>query len=161
MRHRDSSFATPDHLIVIGRRAVRGSLRVASDAENRLKHIRKAVLVTPAADPALLAETRQLEDRLNQLLIELRGDRTLSRRMVPAPPSISGRIRSVVSDQWYVSSAPTKTLEDSYEYAAEAFTRVLADLRTLVETDIEQLESKLDEAGAPWTPGRFPTWEKE
>ncbi len=164
-----ATFAAKDRAAVMAfrkkaarlRLAVRGALRVASDAEDRLKHIRKAVLETPAADSALLADTQQLEDQLNKLLIELRGDRMLSRRMEPTPPSISGRINSVVSDQWYVTSAPTKTQEDNYGYAAEAFARVLADLRTLVETDLRQLESKLDEAGAPWTPGRFPTWEKE
>ena len=36
-----------------------------------------------------------------------------------------------------------------------------ADLKTLVDTDLAALESKLDEAGAPWTPGRFPTWDME
>jgi len=34
----------------------------------------------------------------------------------------------------------------------------LEKLRTLAEQDIIQLENELEEAGAPWTPGRVPTW---
>jgi len=143
------------------RRAVRGAMKVAADVQSRLNYIRKAIVETPSADRSLLAETESLQTRLNLLQTELRGDRTAAKREEPVPMSIQSRINDVTSNQWYVSSPPTKTQEDGYHYAAEAFARVLADLKTLVETDLAALESKLDEAGAPWTPGRFPTWEME
>jgi len=136
-------------------------MKVAADVQSRLNYIRKAIVETPSADRSLLAETESLQTRLNLLQTELRGDRTAAKREEPVPMSIQSRINDVTSNQWYVSSPPTKTQEDGYHYAAEAFARVLADLKTLVETDLAALESKLDEAGAPWTPGRFPTWEME
>jgi hypothetical protein len=67
----------------------------------------------------------------------------------------------IVADQWHVTSAPTQTQLDQYRLCGEAFSEVLAKLRTLVEKDLAALEQKLEDAGAPWTPGRFPTWEME
>ena len=62
---------------------------------------------------------------------------------------------------WYVTAPPTQTQRDQYKYAAEAFGDVLEDLRTLVEQDLRKVEQTLEELGAPWTPGRIPTWNKE
>jgi hypothetical protein len=142
-------------------RAVRGALGVAGEAESRLAHIRHAVLDTPAADPVLLAEIDSTQKRLNGILVKLRGDRTLSKRNEPTPPSISGRVRQVVSNQWNTTSAPTQTQRDAYQYAGTEFAAVLAELRTLIEDDLARLEAKLEASGAPWTPGRIPVWEME
>ncbi|MHC4064994.1 MAG: VPS10 domain-containing protein [Planctomycetota bacterium] len=142
-------------------RAVRGAVKAAEEAHTRLGYLRKAFVDTPAADPALLAETEVLEQRLNRLLVNLRGDRTRSKRMEPAPPSINQRVRRVVSSQWRVTSAPTQTQRDAYVYAGREFTEVLAKLRVLLAEDLAGLEAKLEEAGAPWTPGRLPDWDME
>ncbi len=140
-------------------RAVRGALRAADEAQTRINHIRKAILDTPAADQALLVEIHNLKQRLNGLLTALRGDRTIGKRQDSTPPSISTRVR--VAMQWYVTSAPTQTQRDAYKYAGTEFTKVLAELRKLMEQDLTQLENKLEAAGAPWTPGRIPNWEME
>ena len=50
---------------------------------------------------------------------------------------------------------------DAYVQAGEAFEKVLGELRDLVERDLVRLEKKLEEAGAPWTPGRIPEWRME
>jgi len=38
---------------------------------------------------------------------------------------------------------------------------VLSHLRELIEVDLARIERELESAGAPWTPGRVPTWRKE
>ncbi|MCH8252201.1 MAG: glycosyl hydrolase [Planctomycetes bacterium] len=140
-------------------RAVRGASRAAGEAQNRVTHIRQAILDTPAADRALLTEVQDLQARLNSIMTKLRGDQTRSRRNEPVSPSINRRLG--VAIQWDVTSAPTKTQHQAYEQAGEEFTTVLAELRTLMTEDLTQLEEKLELAGAPWTPGRIPTWEME
>ncbi len=142
-------------------RAVRGALKAAGEAETRLSYVRKAVLDTPAADPALLTDVRDLQNRLSRILIRLRGDRTRSKRNEPTPPSINQRVQNVVGNQWSVTSAPTQTQRDAYRHAGTEFTEVLAELRTLMQQDLTQLEAKLEAAGAPWTPGRIPDWKME
>jgi hypothetical protein len=38
---------------------------------------------------------------------------------------------------------------------------VLSQLRQLIEVDLARLEKQLEAAGAPWTPGRIPTWQDQ
>ncbi|MFQ5495250.1 MAG: glycosyl hydrolase, partial [Phycisphaerae bacterium] len=140
-------------------RAVRGTLSAAGEAQTRINHLRKAILETPAADRALLAELHDIEQRLHGLQTQLRGDRTLSKHSEPVPTSINRRVS--VAIQWYATSAPTQTQRDAYRHAGEQFTKVLAEMRELIEKDLVGLESKLEDAGAPWTPGRLPRWQDE
>jgi hypothetical protein len=143
------------------RRAVLGAIRIADASRNRLGHLRKAFFDTPGADPAVLAEIQRVDQRLDALLVALRGDPTLQERQEPEPPSIKQRVEHVVSRQWHVTSAPTRTHQDAYRTAGEAFAEVLAELRVLIEQDLGELEGRMEAAGAPWTPGRMPTWELE
>jgi photosystem II stability/assembly factor-like uncharacterized protein len=142
------------------RRAVSGTVKAAGEAESRIAHVRKALLDTPDADPALLAETQRLGDELNEILVALRGDPTKSARNVFQPPSIQGRIERIAGDQWYTTQAPTATHQQAYRWAAEAFTVELDRLQSLFY-ELENLEDELEAAGGPWTPGRLPEWREE
>ncbi|MBM3839885.1 MAG: glycosyl hydrolase [Verrucomicrobia bacterium] len=144
-------------------RAVEGTVRAAAEIQTRLDHLRQAIPQTPGASPDLLLELRALEDRLRALQIHLRGDQSLAKREGPLPPSILDRVQSIVGTQWRVTSAPTQTHRDAYRYAGEVFEKTLNGLRALAEKDLPAFESKLESAGAPWTPGRIPRWvlEKE
>ncbi len=142
------------------RRAVSGAIKSASEAEARIAHVRKALLDTPDADAALLAETQRLGGELNEILVALRGDPTKSARNVFQPPSIEGRIERIAGDQWYTTQAPSTTHQQAYRWAAEAFTAELERLRNLF-AQLEDLEDELEAAGGPWTPGRLPEWEQE
>jgi len=141
-------------------RAVRGALEAADEAGDRLAHTRKALLDTPDADTALLAESQRLQTELDDILVQLRGDRTRSRRNVDTSPSISQRVFRIVGSQWDTTCAPTKTELDGYTWAAEAFSTELARLKALF-ADLESFEDQLEAAGAPWTPGRLPDWTME
>ncbi len=75
--------------------------------------------------------------------------------------STADRVHAIVGTQWSATVAPTGTSRKAYADAADAFEKQLATLRTLVETDLAALEDAMEKAGAPWTPGRVPTWVKE
>jgi len=137
------------------RRDVIGAIRAAGEAENRIRHLRQAILDTPDAGTRHMARLDAIRLELDDLLVTLRGDRTLSGRNRPQLPSISSRIGAVVTGQLSVTSPPTGTHRDQYEYAAEAFAPVRKQLRGLIER-LESLERDLDGLGAPWTPGRVP-----
>ena len=142
-------------------RAVMAADRVAGDAQTRIDLIQKALMDTPGADPALAEEARRLENRLKDLLITLSGDPVPSRYSEPSAPGIDSRVFNIVYGHWASTSAPTATHQRDYEIAAEEFAELLPKLRTLVETDLRRIENELEKAGAPWTPGRFPEWERE
>ncbi|MEC9372368.1 MAG: glycosyl hydrolase, partial [Planctomycetota bacterium] len=142
-------------------RAVRGALRAAGEADDRLSHIRQAILDTPDASMNLLNRTHALQKQLEDIQIALRGDPTLGRQNLPSPPTIYRRVETIIGNQWYTTNAPTQTERDAYQYAADAFSPVLADLTTLIKTNLPAIEDELEQAGAPWTPGRVPTWSPE
>ena len=79
---------------------------------------------------------------------------------VNTPPSISDRVNRIVGSQWDTTSAPTQTERDAYGWAADAFSKELGRLKAFA-SDLETFESQLEAAGAPWTPGRLPSWKKE
>ena len=141
-------------------RAIRGAAKWIGEAEDRLALTRKALLDTPGADTALLAESQRMQTELNDIKVELSGDRTRGSRNVFTPPSISQRVNRIVGAQWESTAAPTGTNLQDYQWAAEAFAKELGRLQTL-STDLDAFEAKLESAGAPWTPGRLPTWSSE
>ena len=142
-------------------RAVFGATEVAKEAANRIKYIKLTIEKTPGLDPSLLATARQLELRLTDLEEQFRGDPTMSERSEPAMPGIMDRINQIIRGVWGTTSAPTATHRKNFDVASDAFSEAADDLRQLVETDLPVLESKLEAAGAPWTPGRgVPEWRR-
>jgi photosystem II stability/assembly factor-like uncharacterized protein len=141
-------------------RAVLGAIRAAGEVQARIDHLRVAARDTPDAESAWLDRLDELETGLDDLLIELRGDRTVSSRSEPTPPSIQGRVMQAIYGQWTSSSAPTATHRRNVEIAAGSFGGVLEGLKTLYG-ELEALELEMEAAGAPWTPGRLPEWQGE
>ncbi len=143
------------------RRAVSAAVEVAGETDRRLALVRQAIVKTPSADPAMLVEAQRLQATLNRLRTSLSGDRTVSSREEPTSPSIRSRVEGVVANRRSTTAAPTGTEQESYRFAGEEFSTVLAELRHLVEKDLRLLEVRLEQAGAPYTPGRLPDWRME
>ncbi len=142
-------------------RAVQGTRRSVVETHARIDALRKALNKTPSADFTLFANLLDIETRLLDLELLLNGDPVISNANEPAPRSIRSRINSVVYSSWYCTSAPTQMQLNDYKIAAEQFAPVLAGIRHIVESDLVEIESALEEAGAPWTPGRLPIWSAE
>ena len=56
--------------------------------------------------------------------------------------------------------SPTETQRRAYDDAAKSFGTTLAELRSLIDGELRDLQRDLDEAGVPWTSGRLPRWER-
>ena len=137
------------------RRNVLGASKILDEVDQRLSHLRQALLDTPDTDPAMIAELEGLKTRYDEIRLAFAGDPTKSSRNVFTPPSIVGRVERIASDQWYTTQAPTTTHQRAYGWAKEAYEAELAKLEQLVG-DLEALEAKAEASGAPWTPGRMP-----
>ncbi len=142
-------------------RAAMGASSMIDETKTRVELLKKAVEVTPGADPALYAQLEGIEGRLEDLEIDLAGDTTIAKRNEPVPPAIIDRLYQILFGAWGSTSAPTATHQEGYRIAAEQLGPVLDKLRTLVEVDLKKIEGQLDAAGAPWTPGRVPVWKPE
>ena len=154
----EAAVAAFRHKVARLRGAVRGTIEAANETAVRLKHIHKTLVATPDADPALAGRVAELQAELEDLLVELRGDPTKSKRWQPEPPSVAGRVGRIVGSLWDSTVPPTATQEQGYEWAEAGLASALARLHRLVEKDVAGIEQRLQEAGAPWTPGRIPVW---
>ena len=142
-------------------RAVLGAVELVKETQRRIDAMKVALIDTPAPTAALASRTREIEQKLKDLDKLLTGDKILEKYQEPVPPSIVERVSGIVGALWGITSAPTGTHQRSYEFAAAEFAPALDKLRTLVETDLKQLESQAEALGAPWTPGRVPVWKKD
>ncbi len=140
-------------------RAVLGADRAATEAEGRIAHLKVALRDAPAADPALGERLRDVESRLQDLLVALRGDRVVASHAEPTSPSILERVDQIVSGHWTSTAGVTGTHRRNYRIAADAFGPLLEQLRQLIGVDLVAIEDELEAAGGPWTPGRLPVWE--
>ena len=141
-------------------RTVRGAVQAAGDLDKRLDQIRQALHQTTGASQDMMDRAKAMKDQLREIRRKLNGDRTISSRNENQPPSISGRVRMLTYSQWRSTSAPTQTMRDQYRIAGEEFKPLLAELKQLAEVDLKNLENEMEAAGAPWTPGRIPEWNK-
>jgi len=142
-------------------RAVFGANEAAKEAAKRIEYIKFTVEKTPGLDPSLLATARELELRLADLREALTGDPTMRERQEPSMPGIVARVNQIVSGLWGTTSAPTSTQRQNYAIASAEFAGIVGGLQQLIEKDLPALESELEAAGAPWTPGRgVPDWKK-
>ncbi|MFN7940906.1 MAG: glycosyl hydrolase [Thermoanaerobaculia bacterium] len=142
-------------------RAVLGAERLVDETKDRIDQLRKTVPSAPALEPSTSDDLRALGLALEKISIALSGDSFLRDRQENTPPAISERVQNVVASVWFASAAPTQTQRDAYRWAGEAFTGELAKLRQLVQVDLPAIEKRMEDAGAPWTPGRVPEWTME
>ncbi len=142
-------------------RAVMGTERLMGEVKTRLEHLKKAALDTPKAAPDLLDRVHALQTRFAALQAELSGDAVKAKYQSPEVPSIASRLDRVVGSTWSVSTLPTATQKQGYDLAADAFAAWLPRARAFVEQDLKAVEDSLEAAGAPWTPGRMPIWNKD
>jgi hypothetical protein len=137
-------------------RAVRGTLSAANALQTRLGEIKRAVDQTPK----LSAKDRQrvvaLEQQLRVILRDLRGDVALRARNENTPQSISEKVSAIVGEQYNSLSPPTKTHVRLYDEANALLAKELIKLREIKDKEVPAIEKALDEAGAPYTPGRLP-----
>jgi len=139
-------------------RAMMGAGAAAEDALKNLTYVKKALLDAPKADLKLAEAARAIEKRIQDQIVVLFGDQTRGMRSEPAEPSLMDRVTA----QLDATGPITATAKRGYEIAAVGFEKLLAEMRQTIEVDLKKLQSDLEAAGAPWTPGRgVPVWKKK
>jgi hypothetical protein len=141
-------------------RAISGATSLVAELNTRTQALERAEQETPGASAQLGADVRAIRARLRTIQEALNGDPTLSRRQEPTPPSLLGRAQ-VLNQGNRALGAPTATQRRQYEIVSGEFTKVLADLRGIADTDLRRVESAAEAAGVPWTPGRVPGWKPQ
>ena len=107
----------------------------------------------------MLNEIRAAKTKLMDVMEKFNGDPTKSRRNESAYPGFASRIRTMTFGAMGSYEGPTGTHRGQYDIIESEFEEALTTLNEILETDVPALRQKLDDAGAPWTPGRkIPDW---
>jgi len=139
-------------------RVVQGTVSLLGETTTRVRALQSALQQTLVPSDSLHREAKAIERRLDSLRVALDGDNLPSRLNAPVAQGLVDRLSDVVSGHWGTQNAPTGTHRQQYDIVARDFPPLLARLRTIVEEDLKSLEERAERAGAPWTPGRIPTW---
>jgi hypothetical protein len=123
----------------------------------RLPYLEKAILGAPTFQASWLAELSAATTRLKEIDEKLNGDPVLVRYEGQARVSLKGRTDLIISSLWNTTSGATGTYERAYQEAHDGFGEALAALQQ-ADAGIRALEDELEQAGAPYTPGRLPVW---
>jgi photosystem II stability/assembly factor-like uncharacterized protein len=139
--------------------AVSAATQQASEASEHLSAIEALTKSAAEVDPALWKEIRALQVRLLNVQEKFSGDPTRTRRNEDAMPGLQSRLANSMMGAMGSTNGPTGTHRRQYEIAGEDFDAAMVELNQLLGTDIPTLLKKLDDVGAPWTPGRaIPKW---
>jgi photosystem II stability/assembly factor-like uncharacterized protein len=135
-------------------RAAFGAVAAAEELGERIPLLQRAALDTPGLDPAVDHELEALAARLREVRRTLDGDPVLAAYDEPAPLSVLDRVLPLIY-RWMLASPPTQAQQAGYDIATADLESALAALQGITE-DLKKIEEKMEAAGAPWTPGRWP-----
>ncbi len=135
-------------------RSIQGASHVIRELNNKFKHINEAIKNTERPTPELTAISRDLSLRIASINRQLRGDAEKRKLDIDQFPSPYTRIGRIMSEQRRSTATPTQTHRDSYTIAKEEFEVLVDSIKKIAQQEVPALEQKLEDAGAPYTPGR-------
>lgn len=135
-------------------RSISGAGNLISEMKNKMRHIKEAIKYVELPMPALMDEVSSIEQSIRDAEVLLYGDRIKSKLDIGAPPTPSSRLGWIVYEQRHSTSDPTQTHKNSLAIAKEEFGPILNMLSEIATVAIPALEQKLENADAPYTPGR-------
>jgi hypothetical protein len=141
-------------------RAMNAASSIVRELADKVTHFKVALKSVTVEDAQIYEQIKALETQVDDIQRKLFGDRTLGRIDKDAEPGLRSRINSIIYEQRQSTSAPTQTQRDAYEIVAGEFSSILQSVKKLAEEDVKRIEKKLEEIGAPYTPGRIPEWKK-
>lgn len=123
------------------------------ELDNQLKYAQEAIKRVEKPLNDWLKEVDGIKVKMRQIRLQLNGDRVASILDMDREPSISNRLGWLSYEQFYSTAEPTQTHRDNYAIIKEGY-GALAQQVIQLQNDMETLQNKLKEAGAPYTPGR-------
>ena len=134
-------------------RAMDGASATVSEMQDKMKYIKKAVMLVESPADKMIAEMHGVNQDIKSLREKMYGDRIKSQLDMAQPVTPIRRIGSINYEQSGSTAAPTKTHMDGYRIAKEEFEPILEDIKKAMNR-LKGLEDMLEDADAPYTPGR-------
>ena len=151
--NREDKVAFQKEVAELSRR-IEGAGKAIGEVSNKLRHIKEAIKVVESEGSDLIAHYNTMNKQIKDLRRELYGDNIKTRLDIDQIPTPATRVGWIEYEQGASTAAPTATHRMSLDIAKEEFQPILDKVKKLATVDIEKLEQKLEDMGAPYTPGR-------
>jgi len=135
------------------RRKMKSANALRNNLSDQIKYIYNAIEQTPAIPLTELKNVKLIEAKLDQIALELLGDRSISKRDYPTLPGLMSRIENVVYSSFFSTSATTEIQKQQHEIVKQSLQAIENDLMK-IKTQVASLEQMLEKYKAPYTPGR-------
>jgi len=139
-------------------RVMAGTIDFNKELIGKMAYLKQAIVNTPEAGSDLMKEAEKIESELNNILFIFEGltAKASDEEIPPQQVPLSQRLYYIIEAQINSTSAITNTSRKAFEIIAEEFPPIVKQLERIAFTDIKNLETKLEQAKAPYTPGRLP-----
>ena len=124
------------------------------EANNKLRYMREAAKYAQRPWSEITAKIDAVEEEMDELNRMLYGDNIMTRLDMGQPVTPAARVGWISYESKYSTSDPTETHQMSLAIAKEEFMPIKVRADALFSGPIADLEKLLDDAGAPYTPGR-------
>lgn len=127
--------------------------RKLGEVNDKLRYMKVALQQTPSASESLFSDIKAIETQLTTFEEVLWGDGFRGSYNESTIPGISGRVGNALWGSSETTQGPTSTQLKDFELGKEAFEEYLKSTSSFFEK-VNNLELALQNAGAPYTPGR-------
>ena len=133
----------------------------ADDLQKKVVLIRQTLHNTPGAPEELMKKAADINQQLMDVIFVFEGPEARASReeIPPSPMPLNRRLGSLVYAHYASTSEVTRTEKDNYTILKDELQPVLDKLNS-IHQEIGDLNNELDKIGAPWTPGRIPSWKE-
>ncbi|MFM7765913.1 MAG: hypothetical protein ACKO6I_09680, partial [Sphingomonadales bacterium] len=134
------------------RRNISAAAEYINDTSKGLQSAKNAIF-SMGVDVGLMKEIADIQQSIEKMNTRLNGDGLLASKEFETAPGIYDRIETAVYGMVYSSNGPTITHVNAFRDGKKVFTEWVAELKQ-VHNRIQTLNTKLDAAKVPYTPGR-------
>ncbi len=135
-------------------RSMEGAQYLMGELNKKMKYMEKAVEYIEDEDSKYISEINSIKQSLKNIREQMYGDPIKRKLDIDQPVTPAGRLGWINYEQGNSSADPTGTHKMSLAIAKEEFAPIFDALMKLAKEDIPALEQKLEDADAPYTPGR-------
>ncbi len=139
-------------------RIMAGTVEFNEELIEKIRYLKQAIVTTPDATNDLLIEAERIEKELEDILFTFEGSRPKAsdEEIPPRQVPLENRLQYILWGQSSSTSDITSTSKMAYDIIQEELPGLVNKLKDLANNDIKNLEDKIEDAKAPWTPGRIP-----
>jgi photosystem II stability/assembly factor-like uncharacterized protein len=138
-------------------RSIYGTISYTSELVNKVNAVMQAIHQTPGASAGLMKEAERINNELDKIMFIFNGPQAKAseEELPPMELPLSKRLNEMASATYGISGDITIAAKEQLEILKSEFPPVLERVKK-AGRDLQDLDKQLDDAKAPWTPGRIP-----